>query len=260
MSNLILADALGTIYHQPAPASALPPAPAFETLGAEPLNLLQRYKTNTVGRDFVVGDLRGCTELLDELLAEIGFNKRVDRLFATGNVVGDAGKNKAAVIELLRQPWFKTVGGNREEILMREWVAAGSPGNVVEVIDLIADLPLVIVVGEGSTKFQVIHGEFLGPDEALEDILENATTHSTLPLSLTWGRDLIDGKVDASVQEGLSPTFSGHVPVLQVSALGSQIYIDTGAGLPDRAGEANGLTIVEPKTAEIWRSKASAHA
>jgi serine/threonine protein phosphatase 1 len=46
---------------------------------------------------------------------------------------------------------------------------------------------------------------------------------------MIWGRQLIRRIVDPSVQRGLSPTFCGHTPVAEVTRIGAQIFVDTGA-------------------------------
>jgi serine/threonine protein phosphatase 1 len=114
------------------------------------------------------------------------------------------------------------------------------------------------MVGKGEERFNVIHAEFLGPDEALEDALEMITTETAVPMCLTFGRDLINGKADPECQEGLSLTFCGHTPSSQIGKIGSQVFIDTGAYLAQRSGDyaAHGLTIIEPRTATVWRSAA----
>ncbi len=240
---------------------------------AAPLSLLKRFAANTKGRDFVVGDLHGCRTMLDALLVQIGFDKEVDRLFATGDL-GDRGPDSIGCFMLLKEKRFFSVAGNHEELLLRAatdphfdwalWVAHGGAwattvdkDQLLELAELVSDMPLCIVVGEGAARFNVIHAEFYGPDEALEDVLENIDTSAPVPASLTWGRALVKGEVDPVCQEGLSLTFSGHSIVEQVSRVGNQIMIDTGAFKAARSGDhsTNCLTIIEPKTARVWRSQ-----
>lgn len=253
-----------------APAPAAPPA-----IGAAPLTLLMRYPANTKGRDFVCGDLHGCRAMFDALLIRMGFDKEVDRMFCTGDL-GDRGPDSLGCYALLDEPWFHSVAGNHEEMLLRAatepnfdwqwWVANGGlwatkleKAQLLELADKVSNMPLAIVVGDGAGRFNVIHGEFYGPDEALEDVLENIDTQSPVPLSLTWGRDMAEGKVDPACQEGLSLTFSGHTVVENVSRMGNQIYIDTGAYKAERRGDHStyALTAIEPKTATVWRSQAA---
>lgn len=246
-----------------------PTSPAL----AEKLNLLQRFEANAVGRDFVVGDLHGCRAAFDRMLIEIGFDPAVDRMFAVGDL-GDRGPDSPGCFALLKNPWFKSVAGNHEQMLLSAateeefnwewWTANGGAWakeltgvELFELAALVAELPLAIVVGEGADRFNVIHGEFYGPDEALEDVLENIDTSHGVPLSLTWGREMFDGNVDPACQEGLSLTFCGHTVTKQVGRIGNQVYLDTGSYMAEQRQDHSvyALTIIEPKTARIWRSK-----
>jgi len=253
--------------------------PPAAPIGAEPLNLLKRYEENTEGRDFVVGDLHGCYGLFMQLLDKISFDKERDRMFSVGDL-GDRGPDSLKCLALIREPWFKAVAGNHEQYILdaacqpnfnwQAWIQQGGAWATTitreELLDIaaeVAELPLAIVVGKTVQKgewtefvrtFNVIHAEFHGPDEALDDALENITTAHPVPLCVTWGRDLIDGKVDEAKHEGLSPTFVGHSIVQEVGRIGSHVFIDTGAFLASRpnASAQHGLTCVEPATGSIY--------
>jgi serine/threonine protein phosphatase 1 len=259
-----------------AAAAAEAEQPPLQAIGAEPLNLLKRYKSNTEGRDFVVGDLHGCYDLFMQLLEHIGFDKTKDRMFSVGDL-GDRGPDSLKCLTLIREPWFKAVAGNHEQMLLdsvckpnfdwQYWIAHGGAWATTitreELLDIaaeVAELPLAIVVGnqlengEFQRLFNVIHAEFNGPDEALDDALENITTKHPVPLSVMWGREVIEGRADVSFQEGLSTTFVGHTPVEEVGRIGSHVFIDTGAFLAQRpnASAAHGLTAVEPATGRVF--------
>lgn len=263
-------------------AAAQEAAAQTQPMGVEPLNLLNRYTANTEGRDFVVGDLHGCYDLFEKLLATIGFDKTKDRMFSVGDL-GDRGPDSIKCILLTREPWFKAVAGNHEHMLLEAasnpnfdwqwWIANGGAWASTitrdELLDLaaeVAELPLAIVVCEEVKKgeeteykrlFNVIHAEFNGPDEALDDALENITTGHPVPLSITWGREVIEGRADIEFQEGLSLTFVGHTPVQEVGRIGSHVFIDTGAFLAQRenGSAAHGLTAVEPATGNVYHVK-----
>lgn len=250
--------------------SATPQSPL---LGAAPLTLLARHEPNIEGRDFIVGSLHGSLNMLLALLVEMAFDDTKDRLFCTGNLA-DHGLDSIGCIHLLREKWFFAVAGDHDEMLLRaatdaafDWSwwagngglwASGIPREMLlELAELVADMPLAIAVGAGAGRFNIIHGEFYGPDESLEDVLENISTDQPVPLSLTRGTELAQGRIDPACQEGLSLTFCGHSVVDQVSRIGSQVYLNTGAYKAARSHEqsAYGLTIVEPTTGRIWRSQ-----
>lgn len=155
-----------------------------------PFSLKDRVKTaqftaNTVGRDFVVGDIHGCIDLFNQALIGIGFDKSKDRMFSVGDL-GDRGPNSPACMELMFQPWFHAVRSNHGD-LMSAWVD-GDPmgvynwmpngGQWAQGIDenLLRDyakkdkeLPyLATVEMVDGRKFHVIHAEF-GTRELLTD-------------------------------------------------------------------------------------------
>lgn len=76
---------------------------------------LCRHPANTLGRDFVVGDLHGCVDVLRALLHDVRFDPARDRLFSVGDLV-DRGPASEAALELLDRPWCHVVRGNHEEV------------------------------------------------------------------------------------------------------------------------------------------------
>lgn len=246
-----------------------PELPTTAPIGVEPLNLTERYDLNTRGHDFVVGSLNGCYDLFLQLLEMINFDKAVDRMFCTGNLI-DHGPDSVKCLALLNEPWFRAVAGSREQLLLdaackpnfdrAQWAAKGGAwaasltrDALVDLAAIVADLPLAIIVGAGAPgRFNVIHAEYNGPDEALEDALEDITTGHPVPRCLTWGHDLIDGKADPAEHDGLSLTFVGHTMVAEVGRIGSHIFIDTGAFMAERGSKEHGLTCIEPATSSVY--------
>ena len=215
--------------------------------------LVKHMEANKHGRDFVVGDVHGELDLLTRLMEMIGFDKSVDRLFGVGDLI-DRGPDSLGVVALLREPWFFSVRGNHEDMMLRAltgndaalrmWLNNGGlwvhgelterPEGVDDAADLVDALPLVIVVGGA---WQVAHAELLVTDEDVDaGIIE-------LQGDVLWARELIAGK-DKS--PGFRPTFVGHTPVANVKRRDNHYFIDTG-------GTFNGrLTAVEPRTMKVW--------
>jgi len=254
--------------------SVLPDAPPAYEVGSAPVNLLKRFKANTAGRDFVVGDLHGCRAMFDRLLDALEFDKSKDRMFCTGNL-GNHGPDTLGCYALLMEPWFHTVAGSVEELLVRAaanraafdwpkfvgmggmWATRLDDTQLLALADKLADLPLCIVVGEGAERFNVIHAEFNGPDVALEDSLEDITTNTLVPRQLTWGTDVLMGKADLSEQDGLSLTFVGHMYVARVGKIGNHVYLDTGAHLSERGHHGPyALSACEPAAGRFTFSRA----
>ena len=79
---------------------------------------IQRVAANSQGRDFVIGDLHGCLDQLQDKLNSASFApERGDRLFAVGDLV-DRGPDSLGCLKLLREPWFFSVLGNHDQMLL----------------------------------------------------------------------------------------------------------------------------------------------
>lgn len=87
---------------------------------------VRRYRRNTIGRDFVVGDLHGCFSQLDAQLARVGYDNARDRLFSVGDLV-NRGPESAAVLDAVRRHRIKAVLGNREDMIV-QWYFCGGDG------------------------------------------------------------------------------------------------------------------------------------
>ena len=74
---------------------------------------------NDRGRDFCIGDLHGCRQMLDQLLTAVDFDPQRDRLFSVGDLI-HRGPESAACLCLAEQPWFFPVMGNHEAMQIAE--------------------------------------------------------------------------------------------------------------------------------------------
>jgi hypothetical protein len=83
--------------------------------------LVRALPSNQKGRDFVVGDLHGCFDLLDRLLEIVRFDPANDRLFSVGDLV-DRCPDSFRCISFLGSPWFHAVEGNHEYITRGEGI------------------------------------------------------------------------------------------------------------------------------------------
>jgi serine/threonine protein phosphatase 1 len=166
----------------------------FQNSGERAARIARTLPCNALGRDFVVGDLHGCTEKLSAALAEAGFNRRVDRLISVGDLT-DRGPDSLGVLRLLLEPWFFAVRGNHDDMLLS---ALGhyrssyhSPGDFYRnggdwLLDLPANdrawvervaadrllsLPHVLsVMGvEGGAVFHVVHAQLEAPTTGVVD-------------------------------------------------------------------------------------------
>src|SRR5690349_6471755 len=72
---------------------------------------------NSKGRDFIVGDLHGVYDLLDQALETVRFDTQCDRLFSVGDLM-DRGPYSARALVFLQKPWFFAVAGNHEAMFV----------------------------------------------------------------------------------------------------------------------------------------------
>ena len=172
-------------------------------------NPLKTFEANTVGRDFVVGDLHGSYSAFLNLLKGIEFDKSKDRMFSVGDLV-DRGPDSVSCLSLLREPWFNAVLANHEAMMIDKfnggwsgsyWYQNGGQWGMeavndykavfvnqtkdripndtsMRIIDLLKDaeeLPFLITINTKSgKKFHVLHAELPGAaglitDEVLSD-------------------------------------------------------------------------------------------
>jgi len=81
------------------------------------MTLVKRLPKNVLGRDFVIGDIHGRFQLVDQALLAVDFDRERDRLFSVGDLV-DRGPEPLRALEFLAQPWFHAVRGNHEDMFL----------------------------------------------------------------------------------------------------------------------------------------------
>ncbi|MGB3423953.1 MAG: metallophosphoesterase [Castellaniella sp.] len=147
--------------------------------------LHQRFPANTSGRDFVVSDLHGCRDLLQEQLDLIKFDISRDRLFSVGDLA-DRGPDSMDCLRLLREPWFHAVRGNHEDML----IDYAFPVGLLYAYGSAADLLFsnggcwVLDIGSSNTQVHKVRkpvrqGRMLRCDELLSDLSAGAVGYLT---------------------------------------------------------------------------------
>jgi len=222
-------------------------------------SLIVKMNVNTNGRDFVVGDIHGSTDQFSKLLELVKFDYENDRVFCVGDLI-DRGTDSVGAIKLLENKWFYSVLGNHEQMMLDacggelaseySWNCNGGTWHLEEentdqydhLVELIAESPLAIIVGDGEQRFIVLHAEYYGDDEMLEN--EHIEEHVARML---WGRTNID-KGDAPT---LGATiYCGHTIVDAPIKVGRHYYMDTGA-----FAASGYLTMIDTKSGEIYTSR-----
>lgn len=230
---------------------------------------LQRFPRNQLGRDFVVGDVHGHFELLQRLLDRVGFDPSADRLFAAGDLV-DRGPYSPQVLDWLAKPWFASVRGNHEQLVIDvvlagedrdlhfrnggAWLYKLTPVTRERIARRLLQLPLVIEIelDEGQ-RIGIVHAEApvspAFPDwssgvAALAGELGDSARRNAVGLAM-WARTRIE-KEDATAIAGLERLYVGHTAQSAVRSLGNTHYIDTGSGYTDGC-----LSIVDMRSGDV---------
>lgn len=220
-----------------------------------PETRVQRVGGNTIGRDFVIGDLHGCLEPLGRLMAHVRFHQGRDRLFSVGDLV-DRGPQSMDCLRLLEMPWFHCVLGNHEQMLIRHLedpygVKAYDEGWLMEQAHKFSErakfaakwlpklkrLPLVMLAGQGTSRFGVVHAELIEQGRSVSAAMVekwNFTDPRRAMRSAVAGRRLIrswrDGRHVGGAHDASFPTmYCGHTVVARPMRVAGHVYLDTGA-------------------------------
>ena len=200
-----------------------------------------RLPTNKAGRDFVLGDLHGTTDLLRALMEHVAFDPKKDRLFSVGDLI-DRGEDSPGGLALLLEPWFYAVLGNHEDMMMdflkprseQKYPmesANGLPDHAflfnggeawfgdyrmpAAVKGLLESLPLLIVVGEGESRFHVVHADLV------RNLLDPVGQTASLPWETAGSAPTGSGKgnrpevlffTDADIDAGLPWEENRYIP------------------------------------------------
>jgi len=226
-----------------------------------------------LGRDYVVGDLHGCYELLDLALRQVRFDFSKDRLFMVGDLV-DRGPDSPRALELLDEPWVYAIRGNHEQLaldcyangtcneaLLAHHVARNGMGwwprlsesRKERLLEAYEALPFAMQVETNSGTVGLVHAD-VPPAMTWPQFVAQlrAGDHKTR-MSALWSCSRIDYQ-DHSGVAGITRVYVGHkIQVGGVNCLGNVWFIDTGAFLSYRRRSQEGeLSLVElslPQTA-----------
>lgn len=207
-----------------------------------------RLSNNQSGRDFFVGDIHGCYELLMYHLNQVNFDRTTDRLISVGDLA-DRGPSSEGCVHLIEQPWFYAVRGNHEDMCIQvhrgtwprhNFISNGGqwftdldsvPERQQRVVDLMDSLPYTIEVEVGDKLIGVLHADCTAHSwKAYSGVYDRE--------SVLWGRSRIYSKACDWVHD-VDAVVVGHTPVKKIGAFGNVVYIDTGAVY------GKGLTLIE---------------
>ncbi|MFP6789136.1 MAG: metallophosphoesterase [Thalassolituus sp.] len=204
---------------------------------------LLKLEKNTQGRDFVVGDLHGHVTKLHDQLAALNFNSAVDRVICVGDLI-DRGPESAEALNLLNEPWFFSVIGNHEYLMINgmrykssrhrmawlnhggDWITQTSPALWDDWFDAIEALPLAIEVeGRDGSRYGIIHADY--PHSHWQEF-----GHLTPELleKCIWSRSQFQCQ-SRHVVNGIDYLIHGHNVNGGDLQLGNRFYIERGAYL-----------------------------
>lgn len=219
------------------------------------MELTKKFEKNTVGRDFVVGDLGGYYDWMEQWLKEVDFTVGVDRLFGVGDLI-DRGPRSQDSLHWYTKIMKECVRGNHEQMMIdfhkgefpAPWVLRNGGAWYVGMtkqerqlyVDAFDTMPYAIQVETDNGLIGITHAECRAPtwQEFMADPLKWTESKHKMPACL-WGRDKITYR-DDSIVEGVFLIIVGHTIVNEPGRLGNHHYIDTGA--------SNGL---EPTVVQI---------
>jgi serine/threonine protein phosphatase 1 len=207
-------------------------------------------KKNEQGRDFVVGDIHGCYDLVLKALKTVGFDYSKDRLFCVGDLI-DRGPDSYRALRFLSHDWVYSIRGNHEDMLLELYQDTDTPpdaliqyvinyGNGLEwwldipqeqriqFIHLFKKMPIAIELETDRGQVGMVHAEIpygMNWQNFIESI-QRQDEH--VIQTALWGRQRIRKKDQLGV-EGIARVYVGHTPVEYVQQLKNVFYLDTGA-------------------------------
>lgn len=213
---------------------------------------IKQFPPNTVGKDYVVGDIHGCFTRLLLALDAIHFNSAQDRLFSVGDLV-DRGPESHLVLDWIAKPWFHAVRGNHEDMLINwfnkdyssyspydyhsnggDWFIYPKLGHTKDfsgtfefqeaIATALACLPIAIQVPVGNYTVGIIHAG--SPTNDWLDL--NAPLNAQKLEFALWDRSCLQYK-DKSLIKNIDLVIVGHTPLLEVQKFGNTLFIDSGA-------------------------------
>jgi serine/threonine protein phosphatase 1 len=227
---------------------------------------VKRFPRNDKGRDFVVGDIHGAFDSLEDALARVKFDPERDRLFSVGDLA-DRGRRSPDCLHYLRQHWFHAVQGNHEDMFLklfdvkgvfnhaayandpypnREWIGKMDDATREQVRQAFSALPVVIEVETPRGLVGIVHAE-VPPRMDWQTFSERAARDDrAIRMYAQWSRERFNAN-DNDPVPGVSRVFHGHTPsVSGIRRMGNRYYIDTGAVYRERGTHADmGLSLVQ---------------
>lgn len=202
---------------------------------------VQQLPVNEHGRDYVVGDIHFKTRDLHKGLKALGFNREVDRVIGVGDLI-DRGQDVLDGLRLLGEPWFHTVAGNHEKMLIeayREdpcaryfahgagWWATIADESKEMIIAKLETLPTVIEIESARGVVGVVHAD-IPTGLHWNEFVENIESPEIERVAL-WSMDRVK-KHHRDGVPGVWRVCTGHTWIPQPMRLGNFLALDCTSG------------------------------
>ncbi len=205
------------------------------------------FNKNTDGRDFIVGDIHGMFSVLESQLDKLDFHPEVDRIFSVGDLI-DRGPESYRVLEFLDKPWFHSIRGNHEMMLLEakhkkttyrswvnnnggEWWQDIDNDTQLEIRERINLLPVAMEITTDMGKVGIVHAD-VPVGITWQKLIHSIHFDNEVRDYLMWSRNrykYIQLTGETESVEGVDLVVMGHTPINKPMKINNLYYIDTGA-------------------------------
>lgn len=218
----------------------------------------KHYSINQEGNDYIVGDIHGEFNSLEEKLLKIKFDPKKDRLFSVGDLT-DRGSSSKDVTKWIDKKWFIPVKGNHEEMLIAvsktiftetavnfyhnggQWFFYLDKKTRNKIAKYYKTFPTAITVETEKGNVGIVHADC--PTRTWGELIKilNSDNYLEIEKKCLWSRYRL--KNSNEIIPDVRAVIVGHMKQENIKINGNIYLIDTGSGY--KGGE---LTILDLKT------------
>lgn len=208
----------------------------------------KHFEPNTIGTDYVVGDIHGCYATYMAAFDKLNFNPETDRMFSVGDLV-DRGAHSLTCVQLLNLKYFHSVRGNHEQMAIDyidceddyerhryehnyicnggEWFLDCHHDLQVVIANKFKQLPIVITIGDVA----IMHADPVTLDFTRTLELLNSENPDRAIESALWDRTYVNFQCGNGTNVyGVDKMFLGHTPQIKGPLINGNLhFIDTGS-------------------------------
>ena len=205
------------------------------------------FSKNKQGRDFVVGDIHGMFSFFESQLEQLDFDPEIDRVFSVGDLI-DRGPESYRVMEFLDKPWFYSIKGNHETMLInakqdedthKRWIKhnGGAWWNAIDeatqekIYKRLKSLSIAFEVATDIGNVGIVHAD-IPVGLSWKEIVKALNHDKELEDYLLWSRNrykYIKLTNETLPVDGIDLVVMGHTPIEKPLHIENLYYIDTGA-------------------------------